>query len=379
MAAFTSVPGAAITIAQLTGGCSGGHTVSAEPPSRAGEVWLTSKQAEEAHLKTEPVGFRRVDNALLAAGRVAFDDLHVAHVFSPVTGRVRQISARLGERVKKGRALAVIESPDVGIAVSDLQKAEADFVAATHNFQRQNELYAMHAVSERDFEAASDDFGRARAELERSRKKSSLLRVGASSVGQSFVLNSPIDGEVIDRAVNPGIEVQGEYSGSGPAVELFTVGELDPIWVLADVYEMDVPRIKVGSEVTVSVVAYPDKRFDGKIDWVSSTLDVTTRTSRVRCTLRNSERLLRPGMYATVSIQTDGRSALAVPRPAILHVGDHTAVFLSIGKRADGALGFAQRVITPEEDVPGDVVPIASGLNPGDTVVTSGGILLTNQ
>jgi cobalt-zinc-cadmium efflux system membrane fusion protein len=300
-------------------------------------------------------------------------------VYSPVTGRVRQITADLGARVKKGQSLAIIDSPDVGIAVSDLQKAEADVAAAKHNFDRQSELAGMHAVSQRDYESASDDYRKAQAELDRSREKTTLLHLAGSGSVQSFVLTAPIEGEVVDRAVNPGIEVQGEYAGGGPAVELFTVGELDPVWVLADVYEMDLSRIHVGNPVSVSVVAYPDRKFDGKIDWASSTLDPTTRTIRVRCTLPNKERLLRPGMYATVTIQTEGRTALAIPRSALLHLGSQTVSFVALPKREDGTLRFAQRSVSVDEDVAGDTVPVVSGLSPGENVVSSGGLLLTGQ
>ncbi len=359
--------------------CSGKANEVDPPKPPPGEVWLKQRQADEAHLVTGVVAPQPVDNTIRAGGRVSFDDLHVAHVFSPVTGRVRQITADLGQRVKKGQSLAIIDSPDVGIAVSDLQKAEADLAAAKHNFERQSELAAMHAVSQRDYESASDDFRKAQAELERSRQKTTLLHLGASTSPQSFMLISPIEGDVIDRAVNPGIEVQGEYSGGGAAVELFTVGELDPVWVLADVYEMDLSRIRVGNPVSVAVVAYPDRTFDGKIDWASSTLDPTTRTIRVRCTLPNPERLLRPGMYGTVTIQTEGRVALAIPRPAIMHIGAQTIAFVALGKLPDGTLRFQQRPISIDEDVPGEMVPVLTGLVQGDTIVTSGGLLLTGQ
>ncbi len=350
--------------------------VAQAPSPPAGEVWLKPQQAQEAHLATVPVAEQQVDDSISAAGRVAFDDLHVSHVYSPVTGRIRQITAELGQRVKKGQSLAIIDSPDVGIAVADLQKADADVAAAKHNFERQSELAAMHAVSQRDYESAADDYRRAQAELERSREKTRILRLGALNT-EAFVLNSPIDGEVIDRAVNPGMEVQGEYSGSGPAVELFTIGEVDPVWVLADVYEMDVGRIQVGDKATVSVVAYPDRKFEGTIDWASRTLDATTRTTRVRVTLANQDRLLRPGMYATVAIHTAGRNTLAVPRTAVLHIGGQTIAFVALGARPDGTLRFVERPISVDEDVQGDLVPIISGLAQGERVVTSGALLLT--
>ena len=141
------------------------------------------------------------------------------------------------------------------------------------------------------------------------------------AVSQGYTLTSPIDGELIARAVNPGIEVQGQYGG-GTAVELFTVGELDKVWVLADVYEMDIARVKVGAKVNVNVVAYPGRTFEGRVDWVSGALDPTSRTAKIRCTFDNPDRLLKPEMYATVTISVEETKALALPKGAVLRLGD---------------------------------------------------------
>src|SRR4029077_1045013 len=192
--------------------------------------------------------------------------------FSPVTGRVVRIVAQLGQRVKKGDALAVIESPDVGNAVSDVHKAEADLIAAEHDFKRKKDLYEQKAGSASDLETAQDNYRRAKAEVERARQKEYLLRVGSvDAVGPRYTLPSPLDGEILLRSISPGVEVQGQYSG-GASVELFTIGELDRLWVLGNVYEMDLARVQVGTPASVTVVAYPGKAFNGRVDWVSGAL-----------------------------------------------------------------------------------------------------------
>jgi cobalt-zinc-cadmium efflux system membrane fusion protein len=105
---------------------------------------------------------------------------------------------------------------------------------------------------------------------------------------------------VIARSVNPGAEIQGQYGG-GTALELFTVGELDSVWLLADVFEMDLGRVQKGAPVSIKVVAYPDRTFSGQVDYITGTLDPATRTARVRCAVPNPARELKPEMYATVS------------------------------------------------------------------------------
>lgn len=349
----------------------------AQPPQD--EVWLTEQQVRDAKVQVQSVAKHPVGNEIVTSGKVAFDDLRVAHVFSPVTGRIKRILADPGQRVKKGAPLATIESPDVGNTFADLDKAQADVIASEHEEHRQQELYDAHAGSQRDFEAAQDNFRKARAELERARQKARLFRAStADKVSQEFTLRAPIDGEVIARNVNPGAEVQGQYSG-GTAVELFTVGELDSVWVFADVFEMDLARVKRGAPVSVKVVAYPNKVFSGQVDWISDALDATARTARVRCSIPNPERELKPEMYATVSIAVDAPAVAALPRTALLRIADQTVVFVQNGTTPDGRLKFARRIIAVNEDEGGDYVPIVRGVNPGEEVVTSGGILLSGM
>ena len=352
---------------------------SALPQPPPDEVWLTPRQIQDAQVQIEPVELRTVGNEIVASGKVAFDDRRVAHVFSPVTGRIRSILADPGQRVKKGAALATIESPDVGNASADLDKANADLVAADHDLRRQKELYDAHAGSERDYESAQDNAGKAKAEMERARQKARLFGgSSAESVTQGFTLRAPIDGEVIARNVNPGAEVQGQYGG-GTAVELFTIGELDQVWVFADIFEMDLARVHQGAAVTVKAIAYPDEVFTGKVDWIAGALDPISRTARIRCTIPNPRRELKPEMYVTVSIAVVGPSVAALPRTAVLRIADQTAVFVASGATPDGRLKFIRRIVAINEDQGADYLPIVRGLAPGDRIVTTGATLLSGM
>jgi cobalt-zinc-cadmium efflux system membrane fusion protein len=352
---------------------------SALPQPPQDEVWLTPRQIQDAQVQIEPVELRTVGNEIVASGKVAFDDRRVAHIFSPVTGRIRSILADPGARVKKGAALATIESPDVGNASADLDKANADLVAADHDMRRQKELYDAHAGSERDFESAQDNAGKAKAEMERARQKARLFGgASAEAVTQGFTLRAPIDGEVIARNVNPGAEVQGQYGG-GTAVELFTIGELDQVWVFADIFEMDLARVHQGATVSLKAIAYPDEVFTGKVDWISGALDPVSRTARIRCTIPNPHRELKPEMYATVSVAVAGPSVPALPRNAVLRIADQTAVFVASGATPDGRLKFTRRIVAVNEDQGTDYLPIVRGVAPGDRIVTAGATLLSGM
>ena len=359
----------------LTASCKREQAEEARPPP--GEAWLSPQQLQTSQVSVASVEERMVASQITAPGRIAFDDSRVAHVFSPVTGRVVHIEAQLGDHVRKGAPLVSLESPDVGVAASDVRKAEADLQAAERELRRQRELFEAHAGAQRDFEAAQAARERAAAELLRAQERARLFRRGTDGVSQTVTLRAPIDGEVVARTVTPGMEVAGQASG-GNSPELFTVGDVDQVWAVADVFEMDLPRVRRGADVAVKVVAYPDRTFAATVDWISSTLDPQTRSARVRATLRNPAHQLLPDMYATLVVSAAGRVALAIPRSALLHVGDQTVVMVQTGRTENGLLRFQQRRVQVEAD-DADPVVVVSGLARGEQVVVSGSLLLSGM
>jgi membrane fusion protein, heavy metal efflux system len=366
------VLGGALLIA-MTGGCGLESLLKPKKEPEAPAEKVVTPSETNPQITISPVEEHAVGKILLTSARIVFDENRVAHIFPPVTGRVVDIKAQLGDVVKKGQALATIISPDLGSAVSDMNKAKAALIAAQHDVKRQRELFDLHAVAAAVLEASEDNYGVCVAEMERAQQRAALLReAGVNSVTQTYTLYSPIDGQVLARAINPGMEVQGMYSG-GATQELYTVGRPDALWVLSDLYEQDMSRVKVGAPVEVRTIAYPDKPFAGTVDWISDTLDPAMRTVTVRCTLANPDRILKPQMYATVGIQTEGRTTLAIPRSALLHFGEKTMI---IG--ADMAADKYERLpIIADENETGDWVPILHGVEPGAKIVTAGALILS--
>jgi cobalt-zinc-cadmium efflux system membrane fusion protein len=366
---------AALGCSLLLAACKRDQPEEMRPPP--GEAWLSPQQLQSAQVDVARVEQRTVVSQLDAPGRIAFVDSHVAHVFSPVSGRVVRIEAQVGQRVSKGAPLATLESPDVGMAAADVGKADADLQAAERELRRQRELFEAHAGAQRDLEAAQAARDRAAAELARARERARLFRRRTDGVSQTVTLRAPIDGEVVARNVTPGMEIAGQSSG-GNSPELFTIGDIDQVWALADVFEMDLPRVQRGAPAMVKVVAHPDRAFQGGVDWISPALDPQTRSARVRVLLRNPAHELLPEMYATVSISTAPRTALAIPRSALLHVGDQTVVLVQTGRTENGLLRFRQRRVQVEADDQ-DPAVVVSGLTAGEQVVTSGSLLLSGM
>lgn len=340
--------------------------------NKPAEISLSQDEVRGAGIDVIAFDDRPVEMGIRTSGRLAWDDLRVAHVYSPVTGRVTQISAGLGEHLRKGAPLALVVSPDIGQWSSDMGKAKADLVAADHDFRRKKELLDLKAVARSDYEASEDTFRQAKAEMERAQQKIAMLRSGgANFVSQSFTLTSPIDGEVVARMVNPGLEIQGQYD-NGTTSELFTIGERDTMWLMSDVYEADVGRIAIGEKVVATSLAMPGKNFEGTVDWISGALDPATRTVRVRCTLANPDKSLRPDMYATALISVPPKHVLAVPQSAVVHYGEQQVVFAEVAAARGGKRTFARMPVKADERVDGDWVPILHGLDKGAMVVSKG-------
>ena len=357
-----------------------GHAASPTPSGGAprGEIWLSQDQVRQAQIKIDEVGLHPLTERVVTGGKIAFDDLRVAHVFSPVTGRVSKIMADFGQKVHKGDALAEIESPDLALAHSDEAKAQADLTAAEHDLKRQRDLEAAGAAAQALLEQSEDSFRKAQAEMERAELKTKLLHArNGGPVSQIFVLRSPIDGEVVGRSVNPGIEVQGMLSGANVANELFTIGAIDRVWLLADLYESQLGRVKAGDTVEITTISYPET-FRGTVDYVSDVLDPTTRTARMRASIDNADRKLKPEMFVTASVRLGQRQAIAIPRTAVLKLSDQYVVFVQVGRTDAGLLRFAVRPVKLGDDE-GGFVEILQGLNPGEQLVTEGAILLSSQ
>ena len=359
-------------MALATLGCGEAAAPVPEARSSSSALVLTSKDVEHSKLALSDVGQQLIPQQLVVAGKIAFDDLKVTHVFSPLNGQVTKILARPGQAVEKGTPLAVIESQDLGVVLSDVSKARADLEAAQNELRREHQLATASAGTERDLETAQDNFGKAKAEMDRAQQKASLLSRGSvDRISQTYTLHSPISGEVIARMINPGAEVQGQYSG-GAASELFTLGDVSTVWAVLEIPEQEVPRVIVGSTVSLTAFAYPDHPLSGTVDWVSSSLDPVNHTAHARISLPNADRSLKPEMFVSAVINTAPALALAVPRTALHHLGEQTMVYVVTRSTPEGGLEVERRPVKVNEDVPGSIVPVQRGLAAGERVVSSG-------
>jgi cobalt-zinc-cadmium efflux system membrane fusion protein len=340
---------------------------------------LTADQIRQAGVRLAEVQLRPMGQEIPLSGRMAFSDLHSSKVLPPVAGRVIAIHAAPGQSVKQGQPLVTVLAPEVGGFAADLARARADLRATQLDYERERDLIATQATSQREYQQALYTYQKAQADLARAEERTRLFRRG-SRVAQSYVVRSPIDGEVVARNVNPGMELQGQYSSGGAVPEMFVIGLRDPLWVLLDVFEQDLGRVQVGAPLTVRSYADQQVEHRGTVEWISGALDPATRTARIRATLANPDGRLKPEMLVSARVSTPPRPQLALAEKAVVRLRGETVVFVDAGRSPDGRIRLGRRVVEVAEDAAEDgYMPVLRGVGRGQRVVVSGGLLLSTQ
>ena len=285
------------------------------PPGAAQLAFLRIQPAIEA-----PVPLAEPLNA-----RIAYDENVTARVGSPVAGRVVKLYAEPGDSVKAGGPLLALDSPDLAAALAEARKAEADAQQKRKALDRAQRLFEADVSPRKDLDTAESDFKAATAELERTRLRLRNLRVPEARTGDMFNLPSPISGVVAERKVTPGMEVRPDA-----ADPLFIVTDPSRLWVMIDLPELYLSRVKPGQLVLVEVDAYPGERFSARIERVAPAVDPVTRRIAVRAKLANPDGKLKPEMFARAILVADeaGKRAVQIPNSAIVTVGLYPHVFV---------------------------------------------------
>lgn len=283
-------------------------------------------------------------------------------VISIATGRVVEIKARLGDVVKKGQVLLRVQSADISGAFSDYQKALADEQLARTQLERAQLLYDKGVISLNDLQVAQDTEAKAKVDVKTTADKLHVL--GNSNLDQPSAvvdIRAPISGVITDQQVTNAAGVAG-LSSPNP----FTISDLSTVWVICDVYENDLPTVRLGDKAEVRLNAYPDKVFVGRIGNIGPVLDPSIRTAKVRIEVANPG-MMRVGMFATATFHGQKKETYAaVPATAILHLHDRDWVYLPAGGKA-----FRRVEVKAGEMLPGNMQAISSGVASGQQVIAN--------
>ena len=317
-------------------------------------------------IQTQAIAFSPVPLADVLSARVAYDDDRTARIAVSYAGRIVALKASPGDVVRAGQVLAEIDSPDVGTAIADHNKARADEDRKRSALERARDLVAGDAVSQKDWESLQADLAVAHAETQRAEQRLKNLNPrGARLVGQRAQLVSPIAGVVAERSATPSLEV----SPSLPA-PLFVVTDPKRLWLFIDVPEKLLGRIRPGQTVEVESDAYPGEQFKAQVVQTGQVVDVNTRRVTARAALANPEGKLLPEMFVRAQAVQGSGLAARVPNNALVNHGLYTYVFVEAG-----AGDFRRRKVGLLTQG-GESSVIGSGLESGERVVTRGALLL---
>ena len=334
---------------------------------RSGDaITVPAASSLRAKLATGPAIERAVPRELALPAVVEADPAHLIKVAPPLAGRVTQLKVSLGQQVEAGQPLVVIDSPDLGTAYSDYDRAKALLALATTNRDRQRGLIKFGGSATKDLEQAETDY--VTAEAEERRAAAHLKQIGvdpaAVNVSRTVTVVAPMAGSVTDLGVAP-----GQYWNDATAA-LMTIADLNTIWVTASAPENNIALIARGQDVDVRFVAYSGEVKHGTVLFVSDVLDADTRRTKVRIAFDNPGRRLRPGMFATATFHAGGQSFTVVPTGALLLKDDATQVYVETApwtfEPRSVDIAFQQ----------GDEAFLRGGVEAGQRIVVKGGVLL---
>lgn len=296
---------ASLAPALLLLGCTGQPAPS--PDAQA----FTLSDTMMARIGLDTVRMAPVENTVELNARITPDDARLASVYPIVGGQVTAVDVELGDPVHKGQPLAVIRSSQVAKLQRKLIDAQSDVEVAGKNLATKQDLYHSQLLSERKLVEARFDLEKARAKLNDVQETFSIYRFEG---GSQYIVTAPIGGYVIGKAVVRDATLPEDHGGP-----IFTIAELDRVWVMADVYESDIARVKEGMPAEVSTLSYPGMVMHGKVDKIINVLDPRTRTMPVRITLPNPGVMLKPEMVAHVRLAyLEERELPAIPAKAVI-------------------------------------------------------------
>ena len=341
------------------------------------------------HIALAAVAMQGFREEKIATGKIAFNEEFMTPVFSPYAGRVTRVIAKPGDVVKPTSPLLELYTPDliqaqsdfIGNATATLAKAKNALSLARRNEERQHQLYLEKAAALKEWQQAQADVTNAGSDVRAAeaallaardklrafgKSEAEIARIEQGHTDRVVTVTSPLAGTITARKVGPGQFIRQDNTDP-----LFVIADLAQMWMLANVYESDVPWIKVGQPVEVRVMAYPEEVFRATITYIGAAVDPTTHRVDVRAVVDNPAQKLKPEMFATFRIITHAdMQYLAVPLSAVVRDGDKTSVWVAQPEpqfvRREVKLGLEQN----------GYVQILSGVQAGEQVAAEGGLLL---
>lgn len=351
---------------------------SEEPTSSNAAISRAVEEESASRVATAIVEWGASRQKLTLSGKVAYGEDRYSRISSPLQGHVVEVRVHLGDRVKAGDILLVVDSPDIAQAYSEYMKEDSELQYAARAQELARDLYEDKALPLKDLKQAENELVKARAEFRRAKERLLSLRIppeeldkplDRQQITSRFEMKSPLTGIVVERTVTPGQAVTGDSDHV-----LFTIADLDQLQVLADLYERDLDLVKEGQSAIVKVEAYPDMDFPAKVTAIGDIVDSLTRTIKVRAQVNNETHKLKPEMFARLELDVNGAARfLAVPREAVVIIDGRQFVYV-----VESGNRYVKREVKIVNISPAQV-RILEGLAQGERIVTKGAVLIKGQ
>jgi len=314
-------------------------------------------------LKVDTVKTTGITDAIKFNGLVNFNTDKVVNVFPLISGNVQNINVAPGDFVKAGQVLGLVKSAEVANYNAALVNAETNVQLTARQLEQQKSLYSSGLASQVDITNAQVNYQQAVAAKVAAEK---ILSINGNNKNGEFAIKSPIDGFIVQMNISNGTAIRTDNNGG-----LFTISDLKNVWIEANVYEANIGKVRQGDTVQVTTIAYPDKVFAGKVDKLMNVLDPTSKTMKMRVVMPNPGYLLKPQMFATVTLNDhEDKQAISVSAKALVFDNSQYYVIVVTGKK-DVQIRPVQ-VISNN----GTTAYIQSGLKPGERVIASNAILI---
>lgn len=338
-----------------------------------GQVVVGDRSPLRRTLAVQSVTEQVVEVPFVLPATIEADSARLVKVLPPLAGKIVSLDKRLGDPVRQGDVLFRIDSPELGQALSDQQKAQAALVLTRRALARQRELGTSDIAAAREVEQAQSDYEQASSEAARADARLTQLGAGDPRAVQgrallerTLAVRSPIAGRVIDLNA-----AAGAYWNDATA-PLMTVGDLSSVFVTASADETDLRSLFVGQTARVALDAYPSDVFQGQVRYVGEVLDPDTRRVKVRLQFDNRDGRLKPGMFAKATFLAKSHTGLLVPLTAVVQSGFNARVFVETHPWR-----FEPRVVQLGARV-GNSVEVTAGLKAGERIVVKDGVQLND-
>jgi cobalt-zinc-cadmium efflux system membrane fusion protein len=332
-------------------------------PEEKEEAGFTLTDTMMASTRFAKAEMQTVKNELRLYGKVAADNNKLSEVFPIVGGNVLKVNVELGDYVKQGQVLASIRSSEVAGYEKERMDANSDVAVAEKNLQVARDMFAGKLNSEKDVIAAESELKKAQASQQRINEVYGIYNLKSGSM---YNVTAPISGFIIEKNVTQNVLLNIDNIKN-----LFTIAQIDDVWVLANVNESDISMIVQGMNASIKTISYPDKEFTGKVDRIFNILDPDTKAMKVRVRIPNTDLALKPEMSATVTLRyNENKKLIAIPSNSIVFDKSKNWVMVYHDK--------SHIETRPVEvyRVTGDTTYITSGLNEGESVITQNQLLI---